>query len=195
MLQERLSSFCHWTTLHGFPFFTSPRKHKNHNCFWAIVIALSVAGAVFVVYTNIDDFCQSTVSYDLVTPTHSLDDVFFPSIVLCNMNKLRASFIRAIMQELGRPDTYYHDIYDLLQRVFVEVSKLDSCAIMIKLMPASNATRKLNLGPRYYTLQRGLSNYWRNCQQHFLSKFSSWVLWWAGFIVWQHSIKYQDVFF
>jgi len=39
------------------------------------------------------------VSYNLESPTVALDDVFFPSVVICNMNVLRKSFIQALMDD------------------------------------------------------------------------------------------------
>ncbi len=122
MLKKRFLNFCKWTTLHGFPFFQYPHNSKGfHYCFWCLVISASSVGALFLVGMNIGDFARSTVSYDLATPTHSLDDVLFPSLLVCNINLLRGSFVRGIMQELKNSSSSYYDVHNLLQRVFIEV--------------------------------------------------------------------------
>ena len=39
------------------------------------------------------------MAYNLESPTVPLDEVFFPSMVVCNMNTLRRSFIEAILSD------------------------------------------------------------------------------------------------
>jgi hypothetical protein len=39
------------------------------------------------------------VSYNLQSPTVSLEEVFFPSVVVCNMNTLRSSFIYSLLED------------------------------------------------------------------------------------------------
>ena len=47
----------------------------------------------------LSEFQSSTVSYNLESRTIPLDDVFFPSTVICNMNTLRRSFVMAILED------------------------------------------------------------------------------------------------
>lgn len=48
---------------------------------------------------NIIEFLDATVSFNLVSATASLRDVFFPSVVVCNMNTLSKSFIKTIQED------------------------------------------------------------------------------------------------
>jgi len=41
---------------------------------------------------------QATVSFELKSATESLDQVFFPSVVVCNINALRTSFVYELME-------------------------------------------------------------------------------------------------
>jgi len=41
---------------------------------------------------------QATVSFELKSATESLDGVYFPSMVVCNINALRASFILELLE-------------------------------------------------------------------------------------------------
>ena len=69
----------------------------------------------------ISEFLEATVSYELESPTVSLEDVFFPSVVLCNMNILRQSFIMTLMKD---PDlksrTTYEELFSLVDKHFIQ---------------------------------------------------------------------------
>ena len=69
----------------------------------------------------ISEFLEATVSYGLESPTVSLEDVFFPSVVLCNMNILRQSFIMTLMKD---PDlksrTTYEELFSLVDKHFIQ---------------------------------------------------------------------------
>ena len=45
------------------------------------------------------EFQESTVSHNLESRTVPLDDVFFPSTLVCNMNNVRRSFIVEVIQD------------------------------------------------------------------------------------------------
>ena len=45
------------------------------------------------------EYRESTVSYNLESRTVPLDDVFFPSTLICNMNNLRKSFILEVLHD------------------------------------------------------------------------------------------------
>ena len=45
------------------------------------------------------DFLESTVVYNIDSPTVSLDQVYFPSVVICNINNLRRSFVLSLMTD------------------------------------------------------------------------------------------------
>ncbi len=120
-LKERFQRYCQWTSLHGFNFFVYPERSCGRALFWLVIILLSAGLGLFVVGTNIGDFASSTVSYDLDTPTLSLDGVFFPSLVLCNMNQMRSSFVWALVKDPIMKGRTFMEIHQLLEKVFVKV--------------------------------------------------------------------------
>ena len=69
----------------------------------------------------ISEFLEATVSYGLESPTVSLEDVFFPSVVLCNMNILRQSFIMALMKDPDlKSKTSYKELFLLVDEHFIQ---------------------------------------------------------------------------
>ena len=55
-----------------------------------------------------------------------LDDVFFPSVALCNMNILRKSFIFALMTDpLLKTMTNYKELFHLVDEHFIRGIKAD----------------------------------------------------------------------
>jgi hypothetical protein len=56
----------------------------------------------------------------LESPTVPLDDVFFPSVVVCNMNSLRKSFIHDLMSdpEISKLITF-REMWNLIDDVYI----------------------------------------------------------------------------
>ena len=64
---------------------------------------------------------MSTIAYNLESYTVPLDEVFFPSMVICNMNTLRRSFIEAIMNDDGikKLEVSYSELKNIIFSVFI----------------------------------------------------------------------------
>ena len=93
--RSRSRVFCSETSLHGWKYcYDAPSL--AHTLGWLLVISLSVGSVVFLVFANTMDFYNSTVAFNLESPTASLDLVYFPSVTLCNMNLLSQSFIHHV---------------------------------------------------------------------------------------------------
>ena len=118
---KKFKLYCKCTSLHGFNFLAFPGQTPPRTIFWTTVLVTSFAGSLLLVGTNTRDFAASSVSYDLQTPTQPLDDVFFPSIVICNMNQLRSSFIYALINDPDLENTTYLEVHQLLEKAFVKV--------------------------------------------------------------------------
>ena len=68
------------------------------------------------------EFRDATVAYNLESPTVPLDEVFFPSMVICNMNTLRRSFIEAILKDDGikKLGVTYSELKNIIFSVFIQ---------------------------------------------------------------------------
>ena len=72
------------------------------------------------------EFLASTVSYNLESPTVALDDVFFPSVVVCNMNALRKSFIKTLIDDPAIKNlTTFDELLLLVNSYYIRGTKLE----------------------------------------------------------------------
>ncbi len=145
-LKTRAIKYCQWTSLHGFNFLVYPGQTWSQIIFWIAIVVTSLAGASFLVFNNVADFAASTVTYDLVTQTHPLSDVIFPSLAICNMNQLRSSFIWSLIKDPSLNDIPYMHVHQLLEKTFIRVSSAGAGLILVetkklKLIPLSSGPR------------------------------------------------------
>ena len=56
--------------------------------FWAGIVCIAMGWAATFLYSNTIDFMNSTVVITVDTMTAPLTEVFFPSVVVCNINQV-----------------------------------------------------------------------------------------------------------
>ena len=64
-----------------------PRRERQP--FWAMIILMSISFAVYFVAYNTNEYLQSFTVTNLKSTTSSLDNIYFPSVTVCNMNQIR----------------------------------------------------------------------------------------------------------
>lgn len=114
-------------TLFGLNFFSqvikqtlsSENKPFSHTVGWAFVIITAMIGVSVLLYINIDEFIRSSVTYNLDSPTTPLSEVYFPSIVICNMNKLRKSFIFSLLKDPTLSHMKFHDLLRIIDNALI----------------------------------------------------------------------------
>lgn len=87
----------------------SHAKSVFRSSFWTLIIMASVVSGGFFLHNNTSEFLHSTVQTTL-DGSVPLSEVFFPSVVVCNINQIRKSFFA----ELG----FYEN--DTLVRIMYE---------------------------------------------------------------------------
>ena len=65
---------------------------KFQRIFWTFILLLSITLSIVCLYQNIFDFKNATVITYIDSMTVPLSEIFFPSVVVCNMNQVRLSF-------------------------------------------------------------------------------------------------------
>ena len=59
--------------------------------FWTLIVSAALASAGLFLYRNTIDFMNATVVTTVDTMTVPLSEVFFPSVVVCNINQVMLS--------------------------------------------------------------------------------------------------------
>ena len=67
------------------------------------------------------EFREATVRYSLESATVPLDEVFFPSVTLCNMNTLRSSFIHSLIEDVNLKaiNVTFNELHRLIHLIFI----------------------------------------------------------------------------
>ena len=80
--------FCEETTLNGWYYMAKQNLTKCSRVFWAFMILSSIGLAVFFCVGIVTEFLNSNVIITVDSVSASLDNVLFPSIVVCNQNQV-----------------------------------------------------------------------------------------------------------
>ena len=70
-----------------FPLFINLLSGFKH-IFWSIIVCVAMGCAAIFLYSNTIDFMNATVVTTVDTMTVPLSEVFFPSVVVCNINQV-----------------------------------------------------------------------------------------------------------
>ena len=85
--------FCEQTSMHGWTFFGSHHASMGQRIFWFSILSTFFVLAGYLMKENISAYTNSVTTIKTVDRTANLSDAFFPSVVVCNINQLRKSFI------------------------------------------------------------------------------------------------------
>ena len=87
------SEFCAQTSLHGWVFVGD--KGQGQGClslkktFWFLVILGLLIYLVYLLNNTLTNFGEDTIKVDVEDRAGGLEDVYFPSIAICNVNPIR----------------------------------------------------------------------------------------------------------
>ena len=87
------NDFCSQTSMHGWQFMGNRQFGLCQALFWTLVISASMGALSFLSHQAISEYNDSTIKLDIKDRSAPLDEAFFPSVALCNINPLRKSFI------------------------------------------------------------------------------------------------------
>ena len=79
--------------MHGWVFIGSRHAPRGQRIFWFSILSTFLVLAGYLMKQNISAYTNSVTTIKTVDRTANLSDAFFPSIVICNINQLRKSFI------------------------------------------------------------------------------------------------------
>ena len=83
--------FCEETNLNGWYYMAKRNLSICSRLFWALMIMSSIGLAFFFCFGIITEFLNSNVIITVDSVSASLDQVLFPSLVVCNQNQVLES--------------------------------------------------------------------------------------------------------
>ena len=84
--RNTFKEFCAETNLNGWYFMS--KKNTCSRIFWSLVIIISIALAFIFTFIIISEFFEANIMITIDSVTPNLDKVVFPSIIVCNQNKV-----------------------------------------------------------------------------------------------------------
>ena len=110
-------NFCSSTSMHGWSFFGSPQASYWQKLFWLLVILSSFSVSLWLIQIQTYFYLTSFVKINIEDRSADLGDTYFPSVVICNVNPLRKSFIYWLQENLeisGWTNVTIKDTFDLM---------------------------------------------------------------------------------
>jgi hypothetical protein len=97
---KSLQEFCSYASIPGLHYIGEKNAHIIQRLFWIVAFISAVALFVAGCYYAISDFKTKTTQIVSEDRHASLEQIFFPSLVICNDNKFRRSFVYFIIDNL-----------------------------------------------------------------------------------------------
>ena len=94
---KSLQEFCSYASIPGLHYIGQRNAHIIQRLFWIVAFISALALFVAGCYAAISDFNTKTTNIVSEDRQASLDQIFFPSLVICNVNKFRSSFVYYII--------------------------------------------------------------------------------------------------
>ena len=122
--------FSSQTSFHGWRFIGERGGGAFQRTFWSLVIFASLIGVTYLSREAILEFTNSTIKISTEDRSAPLDDAFFPSVVVCNINPLRKSFIYWLQEGLKSEgiDKATWQLFDLIGHIYFKTSNEDITA-------------------------------------------------------------------
>lgn len=109
LLKRHFRDFCDNSSLHGVYYITKPGLSKWERRFWIAVVSTFVLTAFVLVWVNYKDSQKNRTVTVLETTFYPTASVNFPSVTLCNLNKISKSKSLQLAKTLKKP-TNLNDI-------------------------------------------------------------------------------------
>ena len=118
--------FCQETSLHGWRFLSNGTFKRSQVIFWSIIISISFIGCGFLIAFQCFEFQKATIVFDIESMSIPMEELYFPSVVLCNKNTLKQSFIKSLLSnENLRELTNVDELTNLLIEAYISGSKTE----------------------------------------------------------------------
>ena len=86
--------------------------------FWSVIVCVAMGCAAIFLYSNTIDFMNATVVTTVDTMTVPLSEVFFPSVVVCNINQVSISMCYQGKKNLEVKPVYANSCCKFFSQIF-----------------------------------------------------------------------------
>ena len=110
--------------MHGWTFIGSRSASFGQRIFWLFTLSTFMVLAGYLVKMNISAYDNSVTTIKIDDRTADLSDAYFPSVVICNINQLRKSFIYWLHENihenglLNEKSIHILDVFSLVKTHF-----------------------------------------------------------------------------
>ncbi|XP_059487052.1 pickpocket protein 28-like [Neocloeon triangulifer] len=100
-LKIHASQFCEKTSLHGLQYLGEDKRHWLERVFWMVAFVTAIAGAFTLITQLYRKWDQNPVIVSFSTSSTGITDIPFPAFTICNMNNIRKTVAKRILQRKG----------------------------------------------------------------------------------------------
>ena len=117
--------FCCKTSLHGWVFLGEANSSVSQKIFWVFVVIISCGASVYLLQDTVDNFMSYKTKINIEDRSADLQDTRFPSVVVCNINPMRKSFIYWLQDNLQKDgkNVSLHEVFTLIGRQYFKTNK------------------------------------------------------------------------
>ena len=101
----------------GWSYFGAPQASYFKKLFWLLVILASFSVSLWLIHFQAEVYLLSYTKINIEDRSADLKDTYFPSVVICNVNPLRKSFIYWLQENLeinGWTNVSIKETFDLI---------------------------------------------------------------------------------
>ena len=155
---ENIETFMNLTSLDGWQYLNISKQSRWKRIYWTICILVSIICAILVLVQTITELINENVITFQDPKEHSLEEIYFPGLTICNVNQVRRSYF----EELGiyGNETAINHIHSYYMGDHVSMDQANK-----------NATREILIGLDEGSKENGdlKRNAHQNCKHMFIS--------------------------
>ncbi|XP_059489263.1 pickpocket protein 28-like [Neocloeon triangulifer] len=88
--------YCHHSSLHGLKYLTDERRHPVDKLYWLVAFISGLSLSYFFIVAIWSKWEENPIIVSLDTTAAIINDIPFPAVTICNMNKMKRSAVEKL---------------------------------------------------------------------------------------------------
>ena len=103
------SKYCFESSVHGLKYITERNRHWSERLFWFLACSFSWVVCIYMISKVFEKWSKSPILVAFDSASTPIWEIPFPSVTICNMNKVRLSRVKSIEEEIRNDpnNTFY----------------------------------------------------------------------------------------